>query len=586
MRSMPLFNDWVSIHVRIAKKKTSSNLMRLLSICFIFVALAGLGSNLVHGAEWVPDPTMVNPAQHLRLYDIARRFADANFDPAANLVGTHSKHPPNLKQHAVRESALYAYGLLLTGDPTDRARAEAILQKVIANQDTQPASPTYGIFRWNAEDPPKDMNSAAFVGMVLADIIDLDRRHPVLDAGLRKQIEDSAKLALQEVMRRNVDPGYTNIAMLSSAFAAAGQKLWALPGAGDFAQTKLSAVLALADDGEFAEYLSPTYTGVDVYSAYLARKFAFSDAFAQLADTAIHHLWKQVAAAYHAPTFQLGGPYARAYGDNMLEYGAFLKYFLYLALNGNYPLPDTETDHDWDKGGLFTVADLPIAPQPDFKRPHPAWREWTAVSSGKTPVRHLRQYREKNFILGTVEMQDEWKQKRNLVAFWRSDAPAPEGFRVGFCIDESNETSTGVPGQYLHFHCRQVKGAALVVMAAAAKVPTMGDSVLVFDPAATVAQGPAPFVIHDGSFTTYLYPITNAGPSFETPADAHNLRVMRPWTSADAVGGLHVLSYLVVFRPADQAPPKVSDLSLKAEKVGASANATVDGVPLSVSFED
>ncbi len=33
----------------------------------------------------------------------------------------------------------------------------------------------------------------------------------------------------------------------------------------------------------------------------------------------------------------------------MFDYAAGLKYWLALALPDGYPLPDTETDHDWDK---------------------------------------------------------------------------------------------------------------------------------------------------------------------------------------------------------------------------------------------
>ena len=219
------------------------------------------------GAVWNPDPALGSPDRHRRLYDIGRNFGDTNFDPDANLVGTHTKRPPNKKSHSTRESAYYAYGLLLTGDPADRDRAQAILKRVVTCQDTKPGSPTCGVFNWITEDPPQDLNSAAFVGLTLADVIDLDRRHPSLDPDLRSQVEKSTRLTILEVMRRDVDPGYTNIALLSTALAAAGEKLWAVPGAGTWAQSKLDAVMALAGDGDFAEYLSPTYTGVALQGA-------------------------------------------------------------------------------------------------------------------------------------------------------------------------------------------------------------------------------------------------------------------------------------------------------------------------------
>ena len=559
-----------------------------LTRAFMGACLIPLFSFPALGAQWTPDPSLGNVAQHSRLYDIGRNFGDTNFDPDANLVGTHTKSPPNKKSHSTRESTYYAYGLLLTGDPADRARAQSIVKRIVTFQDTKPDSPTYGVFNWNSEDPPSDPNSAVFVGLTLADIIDLDRRRSCLDPVVRSQVETAARLALGEVMRRNVDPGYTNIALLSIAFAAAGDKLWAIPGAGAWAQTKLDALMGLAGDGEFAEYLSPTYYGVSLQGAYMARKFAFSEAFAAKADATIDHLWKQIAASYHAPTFQLAGPHLRSYGDDMLQYAALLKYFLYLGLNGAYPLPDNDFEHDWDKGGILTIVDLPIGARPEFKEPPVAWRQWNAVGSGNTPVRQLSQYREGDFILGTVAFQDEWQQKRNLVAYWRSDAP--DGFRVSFCVDKSNEGIPGFAGEKLHFYSQQEKGAALVAIVGSTDIPGQGVSSLVFDGGATVVNGKdsLPLRIQDGAITAYLYPVSAGMIHFESKADIPHrvLQITRSWNSSDTVGSLHVLSYLIVFRPSDQPAPTVSGLVLEATPTGVSARAKIDGVPLSVQFKN
>jgi hypothetical protein len=94
-----------------------------------------------------------------------------------------------------------------------------------------------------------------------------------------------------------------------------------------------------------------------------------------------------------------------------------------------------------------------------------------------------------NFILGTVASQDEWKQKRHLVAFW-ANGPAPTaqdllpaGFKVGMCLDESNEelSMSSIPGEQIHFYSQQVKDAALAVLATTANVPGQVVSTLVFD---------------------------------------------------------------------------------------------------------
>jgi hypothetical protein len=556
------------------------------------------------GGEWNPDPSLGNVDQHRHLYDVGRAYGDINFDPDANLVGVHSKNPPNKKSHATRESAYYAYGLLMTGDPTDLARAQAILRKVVTLQDTATDSPTFGAFNWNSEDKPQDLNSAVFVGLTLANVIDLDRRHPCLDPDVRSAVEQSARLAVTEVMHRNVEPSYTNIAMLSIAFVAAADKLWHVPDAATWAQAKLDAVVSVIGDGELSEYLSPTYNGVSFQGAYLAKKFSISDAFGAKVDALTDHMWKQIALAYHAPTYQLGGPYERAYGDNMLDYCAVLKYFLYFALDGTYPIPDSQSDHDWDMGGLTTIAELPVPVRPEFKLPPVPWRQWDANGLGDPshPSRHLSQYRDGNFILGTVANQDEWKQKRNLVAFWRNDGPPPLNLTVGYCIDESNESLHGFPGEKIHFSSQQVKDAALVVLSTGADVPGENVSTLVFAGGAVApdSKDVAPFVVKDGIITAYLYPVTTGTVTYDTSVavlhhadaqadtDTNVLQVTRPWSTADSVGNLHVMSYLVVLRPSDQPAPNVTGLALQpgADGTGGTAAAQVDGAPLSVSFKN
>ncbi|MDB5327213.1 MAG: hypothetical protein JWM57_2782 [Phycisphaerales bacterium] len=555
----------------------------------LFCCLFAATSMPARAAEWKPDPSIPNPQQHQRLYEIARKCLDKNFDPDANLIGAPSKRPPNKKTHATRDSAYYAYTLLLTGDSADRGRAQAILRRVVMTQDTKSSGPTLGAFGWYAENPPEDLNSAVFVGIALADIIELDRRHPCLDADVRQQVEASGKMAVQAVLTRDVDASYTNIVLLSIGFTAAGEKLWAVPGAGAWAERKLDDVMKMAGDSEFAEYLSPTYYGVAVSGAYEAKRYAFSDAFAHKVNGLIDHLWQRIAADYHAPTYQLAGPYARAYGDNMLEYAAAVKYDLYLALDGAYPLPDTDTDHEWDKGGLALVATLPIEPRPEFKKAPEAWREFKVVGLPTTPVRTVRQYRDGNFVLGTVASQDEWKQKRHLVAYWRTDGATPEQFRVGFCIDESNESvPDGFPGVKLHFDSQQVKDAAIVAISASTVVPgPPGCSTLVFahDAKVTSGAGEKPTRIEDGAMTTYLYPISAKSIEFKAQADTRSVRITRSWSTADVVGDLHALAYLVVFRQTGQPAPVVTELTLTGKGNQGTVSAKVDGTVLSVTFK-
>jgi hypothetical protein len=279
----------------------------------------------------------------------------------------------------------------------------------------------------------------------------------------------------------------------------------------------------------------------------------------------------------------------------MLSYAAGLKYYIFLALDGKYPLSDQlHAAPGSDQGGLAMLAALPVKPRSEFQQPPPAERSWAAVgpADGHHPTRYLHQYRDGNFVLGTVENQDEWKQKRNLVADWRTDLPSPQNFRIGFCIDKSNETLPGgFPYASILFHSRQKGAAAIVALQATAALPTGGACSLVFDTAATLTNPQAtPLCVQDGAITTYVYPLTNGSVAFETKTETHTdqptFQVNRRWTNADALGSSHVLAYLVVFRPSTEAAPRVSNLVLKNDQGQISASAEVDGSPLSVSFQD
>ena len=204
------------------------------------------------------------------------------------------------------------------------------------------------------------------------------------------------------------------------------------------------------------------------------------------------------------------------------------------------------------------------------------------------PVRTLRQYKDDRFTLGTVAYQDEWKQKRNLVSFWRTDGANANDFRIGYCIDESNESmSAGVPPDRIHFWSTQHEREALVALSASTVVPGVpGVSTLACakDAKVTVASDGGPTHIEDGSMIGYLYPIANGPVQYKVESDTHGVRVTRGWPTADAVGDLRVMSYLLVFRRADEAVPQVSNQSLSADAKGGHVSVEVDGTKLSLDF--
>jgi len=221
------------------------------------------------------------------------------------------------RDHVVVQSVAYAYGLLMTGDAADRDRGQAILRQVISTQDTRPNSAWRGVFPWRLEDKWEtiknpDLNSAVFVGSTLAGIINMDRKQPTLDADLRQQIEQAAKLSVEEVIHRDVEASYTNMALLSTSFAAAGRSCGVCRGRASMLKqswTWCSSWPATAH----ATNISAQHIWRSTSAAHTA--FANTPSpmiFAAKADAMIDHLWKEIALSYHAPTFQLAGPHNRS----------------------------------------------------------------------------------------------------------------------------------------------------------------------------------------------------------------------------------------------------------------------------------
>ena len=534
-------------------------------------------------ATWKPDPGLGDPSQHTRLYDIGRRYGDEHFDETRGLV---EKDPGRHRNYMLRESAYYAYGLLLTGDPEDRKRAEKIISLILTKQDLKKDRVTYGSFpsmyedQWETMVNP-DLNYGQFVGMTLGQIIDVDNhQNHVLSAELRKQLEASFRLAFEATIKRDVDPGYTNISFLSAAVGAAGEKLLGIPGGSDFAMSKLSWFLTRAQPGTtLREYLAPTYYGGDLTAAYLVKVYASSPELEKAADRTISALWTDIAASYHVPTLQLAGPHSRAYGENMLAYTAGLKYCLYLALDGKYPIADVEKDHNWDLGGLAVLAGLPVTVRPEFKTAPIPWRT-VNVAGGNGMA--LRQYRKGDFILGSINLQSLWQQQRSVVAYWPITTPS---WNVGFCIDMSAQT---FGNGYARFASVQEKGAVLAAVTGKLPVPQKGGLRFGFNEGAQakeLAGGPAgSWVIQDGGITTYIYPVTLAGAGMTSQVDPEKnyVYVERTWSSADPAGKSNVLSYLLVFQLPGEPVPIVKEISMKVGRDDTTLSAVVNGTPLSL----
>lgn len=374
-----------------------------------------------------------------------------------------NEHSAGKPAHIVRESAYFAYGLLLTGDAADAKRAARALEGVLAKQNRDEASPFWACFTYEAEQDwatwkKPDQNWAQFVGCALGHVLELEEKFPSLPAELCARVKEAFVLCVRATLKRDVGASYTNIALLSSAVAAAGARVAAVPGAAEFARRKLGEVAALLPEGAcFDEYLSPTYYGVNLLALAAAKRFATDAETRGLAEKLSAQAWSDLVRFYHPATHQIGGPQSRAYGDEILGYVALVKYFLFLALEGDFPLSVAETEHTHDLGTLFLIAAQDVPPVPALRSPPMGALTVKQPDAGKRIGPTLTSWKEEKFILGSVSAQDEWEQRRNLVAYWPDRAGVhPVVVRSSF------EGPAGMDRKKVRFYSAQRERAVLV----------------------------------------------------------------------------------------------------------------------------
>lgn len=497
-----------------------------------------------------------------------RRF----FDPQLDLI--YFEHPPSThltggRAHLIRESAHYAYGLLLAGDTPAASR---ILARVLEKQNLDSAAKLYGGFtveyeqEWATWSHP-DENWAQFLGNILGLILAHEAEAARLSPELRLRVETAFRRCVEGTLRRNVSPSYTNIALLSAAVAAQGEFLFQLPGAKTFADRKTAEVVTrIRQAGSFDEYLSPTYYGTNLDAIYSLRRFSSGQRAAD-ADELLELTWRDIEAAYHPSTYQLGGPHSRAYGDNLLDYAASLKQYLFLALGGDYPLAAAEVHHSHDNAFCMMRSRNPVSPRPKLTQPKATFRKLSVPDQRKAGKNlQLRQYSTPALHLGSISEQDEWIQRRNLLAYWPKAPGCGIGMMKGYFRHDEQELKSA--------RFFSVQSGSAVLAAIRAPKPTQGESRyrLVFTERAqwsrdwlTPGSGPLVFGGMQVAIQSAVLPDRFGAPIWERPMGEYSTEVMTElhwrWPAAAKADQYVVAAFVLAFRPADH----VSDELVRIE---------------------
>ncbi|AIQ55773.1 hypothetical protein PBOR_01410 [Paenibacillus borealis] len=350
---------------------------------------------------------------------------ESRYDPGISMLRSPFSSPgyhTTLKQaefvHSTRDSLSYALGLLDTGLARYEQRAFDIIRQVISLQDTDRSHDTFGIWSWFYEEPlqqmaPPDWNWADFCGSRLVQAI--ARHGHRFPDGLREAMIHSIDYACEAIIKRNVGPDYTNIAIIGAFVTRiAGEQL----GREDYAVYGLERLRKLhahtMKHGAFQEYNSPVYTYIAILELSKLQAETTDSVVKELTGELLDLTWKTVAGYYHPATAQWSGPHSRCYGSLLNDQS---KAFLQLATGGAvrfFPWEELPYEEEWYKSGIHCPpAYLEGFTVPEKKEIRQLLQGDGQDGSGKWAVTYLTPA----VSIGSFTHSDLWNQRRPLLIY-------------------------------------------------------------------------------------------------------------------------------------------------------------------------
>lgn len=333
--------------------------------------------------------------------------------------------------HPTRETLIYAVALLDSGDEDLRQRAAGILDRVLALQDVDPESRTYGLWAWFMDEPlsqmaPPDWNWADFCGTQLLEVIlnHRDRLSPVL----AERIDAAICHAAQSIRKRNAQPDYTNISIMGTFVTLVTAETYDFPDLKEYALKRLRHFCEYTrHHGGFTEYNSPVYTMVALNELFRLKEYARDAEAKRLASWLYELTWEEIAGHYHARSGQWVGPSCRAY-DTFLS--ASVRGVIARAVGLEF---DDAADAELSLDEQRFRHECPEALRSCFLEEDSA-RSLRKTFVKGTPDLIGTTVLRPEFAIGSINCGDFWNQRRALLAYWGT-ASAPYCLRLRFLHD-------------------------------------------------------------------------------------------------------------------------------------------------------
>jgi hypothetical protein len=337
--------------------------------------------------------------------------------------------------HSTRDSLGYAVALFDSGVPEYIARGREVALATASLQDTGEAGRTYGIWPWFYEEPldkmsPPDWNWADFCGKEILQILKDHREH--LPAGEFEQLKTHVYHACKSIIRRDMGPHYTNIAIMGTYVTHLAGELLDFPEILSYAKNRLANFLAYSKkNNNFTEYNSPVYTllaAEDLGRMY--RDVKDGESRKQIYEL-LRICWRTILIHQHYPTRQWAAPHRRNYTE-FLRPETRVK--LQRALKGKVDYIDEarmrehvgidtaridlECPDEFIKDYLRPEGERIIFERFSGDRKDKSCGDKAASTGNMDDAEICFTYMNGNFCLGSCHKDTTWNQKRNQVLYF------------------------------------------------------------------------------------------------------------------------------------------------------------------------
>jgi len=321
--------------------------------------------------------------------------------------------------HRTRESLSAATAFLVFGGERYTKIANDMIKKVISLQDTNKENKTCGIWQWFLEEPlsemnPPDWNWADFCGgEILYMLLECQQ---LLYSDTKEIMLKSLDLAISSIVRRDVTPGYTNIAVLGSYVSIVGGRLFEKDDYVTFGENKLKSIYKIVKNiGAFSEYNSPTYTFTAIHDLKRMLLHFPDGEMKDIAKELYMLSWETIASHFHSKNNHIAGPHLRSYSSIFRDdTPSILNY----ATDGIVKIPEF-LSYKPHLGTIIYDVKCPVELLHYFKSTEErVLKQLFAKDEEKDIYQTAYTYISPEYSLGSVDICDFWNQRRALLGYF------------------------------------------------------------------------------------------------------------------------------------------------------------------------